>query len=101
MKRSTILFGLATLLAAGSTPAMAQAPKISGLLQVWYTQMLDNNLRLNTPAKYYNLRSEFTENTFSVRRAEIKFSGSITENVEYEVMIDPAVPWAYSALVKT
>ena len=93
MKRSTILFGLAALLAAGSAPAMAQAPKISGLLQVWYTQMLDNNLRLNTPygAKYYDFRGEFSENTFSIRRAEIKLAGSITEAVDYEVMIDPAI----------
>jgi len=72
---------------------MAQAPKFSGLLQVWYTQMLDNNLRLNQPygAKYFNLRSEFTENTFSIRRSEIKLSGSITEDVEYEVMMDPSI----------
>lgn len=93
MKRST-LFGMATLLlAGGATPAMAQAPKISGLLQVWYTQMLDNNLRLNAPygGKYFNLRPEFTENTFSIRRSEIKFSGSITEDVEYEVMMDPSI----------
>lgn len=93
MKRSTMMFGLATLaLAGGSTPARAQAPKISGLVQVWYSQMLDNNLRLNTPyAKYYNLRGEFTENTFSIRRSEIKLSGSITGDVDYEVMVDPSI----------
>ena len=96
MKHSTLL-GLATLLlAGGSTPAIAQAPKFSGLLQVWYTQMLDNNLRLNKPydangAKYFNLRSEFTENTFSIRRSEIKLSGTITEDVEYEVVMDPSI----------
>ena len=93
MKRST-LFGLATLLlAGGSTPAMAQAPKISGLVQVWYAQMLDSNLRLNTPygGNYFNLRPEFKENTFAIRRSEIKLSGSITEDVEYEAMIDPSI----------
>jgi hypothetical protein len=93
MKRST-LFGLTTLLlAGGSTPVMAQAPKISGLVQVWYSQMLDNNLRLDSPyaGKYFNLRSEFTENTFTIRRSEIKLSGSITEEVEYEVMLDPSI----------
>ena len=74
MKRTSIL-GLAAL-ALVATPATAQAPKISGLAQVWYTQMLDNNLRLNSastaPNKYYNLRSEFTENGFAIRRVELK-----------------------------
>ncbi len=94
MKRSTMIFGLATLLlAGGSTPAIAQAPKFSGLVQVWYTQMLDNNLRLNPTysGNYFNLRSEFKENTFSIRRSEIKLSGSITEDVEYEAMLDPSI----------
>ncbi len=93
MKHSTLL-GFATLLiAGGSTPVLAQAPKISGLVQVWYSQMLDNNLRLNTPygGKYFNLRGEFTENTFSIRRSEIKVSGSITDDVEYEAMLDPSI----------
>jgi len=82
-------------LAIAATPAMAQAPKISGLVQVWYTQMMDTNLRTNSasvaPNKYYNLRSEFTENSFVVRRAEIKLSGKINEEVEYEMMIDPSI----------
>ncbi len=93
MKRTSIL-GLAAL-ALVATPATAQAPKISGLAQVWYTQMLDNNLRLNSastaPNKYYNLRSEFTENGFAIRRVELKFSGKITDEVEYEAMIDPTI----------
>ena len=106
MKHSTLL-GLATLLlAGGSTPAIAQAPKFSGLLQVWYTQMLDNNLRLNKPydangAKYFNLRSEFTENTFSIRRSEIKLSGSITDDVEYEAMIDPSINTSTAHALRT
>lgn len=82
-------------LAIAATPAMAQAPKISGLVQVWYTQMLDSNLRLNSastaPNKYYNLRSEFQENTFAIRRTEIKLSGKVTDEVEYEAMIDPTI----------
>lgn len=94
MKRSTTLIGLVALaLAGGAAPAMAQAPKLSGLVQVWYSQMLDNNLRLNSPngGNYFNLRSEFKENTFSIRRSELKLSGSITEDVEYEVMLDPSI----------
>lgn len=82
-------------LALAAAPAMAQAPKISGLVQVWYTQMLDNNLRLNSasvaPNKYYPLRSEFTENTFAIRRTELKVSGTIMDGVEYEAMIDPTI----------
>lgn len=91
------VLGLATLAIIAAVPAAAQAPKVSGLVQVWYNQVLDNNLRLNsayaTPngAKYFNLRSEFQENGFSVRRTEIKLSGTITDEVEYEVMFDPSI----------
>lgn len=89
----TLLSLLALSLAA--VPAAAQAPKMSGLIQVWYTQMLDNNLRLNSasvaPNKYYNLRSEFTENTFAIRRTELKVSGKVMDEVEYEAMIDPTI----------
>lgn len=95
MKR-TPLAGLALALAA--LPAAAQAPKIGGLVQVWYTQMMDHNLRLNSaPAigGYYNLRSEFKENGFAVRRTELKFSGKVWEeegrSLDYEVMIDPSI----------
>ena len=95
MKR-TPLAALALVLSA--LPASAQAPKISGLVQIWYTQMMDSNLRLNSaPAigGYYNLRSEFKENTFAVRRTELKFSGKIWEeegkSLDYEVMIDPSI----------
>jgi hypothetical protein len=92
MKRTSTL-GLAALLLTASGTAQAQAPKISGLLQVWYSQMMDHNLRLNPkePGGYYNLRSEFQENSFSIRRAEIKFAGSITEDIDYEVMVDPSI----------
>ena len=89
MKRTCTL-GLAAL--ALATVAQAQAPKLSGLVQVWSTQMLDNNLRLNDPAgKYYNLRSEFRENGFAIRRTELKLSGAVTEDLDYEVMFDPSI----------
>ncbi len=95
MKRLN-LFGLATLLVAGGANLSAQdAPQISGLLQVWYSQMLDSNLRTNstavTPNKYYNLRSEFQENGFGVRRAEIKIAGKVADSITYEVMFDPSI----------
>ncbi|GLH72633.1 hypothetical protein GETHLI_11350 [Geothrix limicola] len=98
MKRSHLL-PLAALLAAGCIPASAQdaTPKISGLLQVWYTQMLDNNLRLNGAAttngnKYYDAKN-VGENTFLVRRSEIHVSGPVPglESFSYEVNIDPSI----------
>jgi len=89
MKRASTL-GVAALLAVGTTPATAQTPAVSGLVQIWYTQMMDNNLRVNSGAAYYNLRSEFKENTFALRRTELKISGKITDDISYEAMIDPS-----------
>lgn len=92
MKRYQSIAALAFMTVAGVSPLAAQA-KISGLVQVWQTQAMDNNLRWNSEyaRKYYNLRSEFKENTTSIRRSEIKFSGKITDDTEYEVMIDPSI----------
>ncbi|WP_243383683.1 porin [Geothrix alkalitolerans] len=91
MKRTRTLSLAALALAA--LPASAQTAKIGGDIQLWYTQMMDSNLRYNSaaPGGYYNLRSEFKENTFSVRRTEIKVSGNIAEGVDYEVMFDPSI----------
>lgn len=91
MNRSRNL-ALAAVLIAG-LPLSAQSVKVSGLVQVWYTQMLDTNLRLNAaaPGGYYNLRSEFRENTFSIRRTEIKFSGNLVPGVDFEAMMDPSI----------
>lgn len=83
------LASLALLLAA--IPAAAQAPVVGGLVQVWYTQMMDNNLRLNSVANYYNLRSEFKENGFNIRRTELNVKGTILPGVEYFAMIDPSI----------
>jgi hypothetical protein len=92
---------VATLLLAAGLPAAAQAPKISGLGQLWYHQMMDNNLRLNGPvanrnplsntAGPYNLRSQMRENGFTIRRVEVKFAGNATDKVEYEIMVDPQI----------
>ena len=92
MKLSTML-GMAGLTLAASLPAAAQTPKVGGLVQVWYTQMQDNNLRINSaaPGGYYNLRSEFKENGFNIRRFELNVSGSITEDISYFGMIDPSI----------
>ena len=95
MSRSLRLLTGTAIALAGLSTAQAQAPKLSGLAQAWYTQMLDNNLRLNSTStsspKYYNLRSEFQENSFTIRRVELKVDGKITDEVSYEAMIDPTI----------
>ncbi len=97
MKR-TLLAPLALLLAAA--PAMAQdaTPKVGALVQVWYTQMLDSNLRNDALAttngnKYYDLSSNYTENGFVLRRAELNVSGSVPslEGLSYFINFDPSV----------
>lgn len=85
-----LLAGTATALAGLST-VQAQDMKVSGLVQVWYSQMLDSNLRTNSTADYYNLRSEYKENSIAIRRTELKFSGKILDGVKFEVMIDPSI----------
>jgi len=94
--RFKALVGTALVLA--SLGLHGQAPTISGDAQVWYNQNLSNNLRLNsstvmasTNSKYYNLRSEFTEDTFSIRRVEIKLAGQVTNDISYTVMLDPSI----------
>ncbi len=91
MKRTCTL-GAAALMILGARPVLAQA-NISGSVQLWYTQMTDNNLRRNSaaPGGYFNLRSEFKENTFTVRRSELKISGKAMDGLEYEVMVDPSI----------
>ena len=89
------LAGIATLLAAGF--AQAQDVKVNTLIELWYTQMMDNNLRLNTAAKpggvsaYYEglSSSRFAENTFTVKRSEIYLNGAITNDVSWNLMFDP------------
>jgi len=95
MKKAIALSGLAALALVATAPASAQSVKVGGDIQIWYNQVLDSNLRnnkeLSSPYKYYNLRSEFKEDGFSIRRAEIKVSGDILEGLEYETMIDPSI----------
>ena len=97
MKR-TFLAPLAVLLAALPAAAQDATPKVSGLLQVWYTQMLSDNLRLDGAAKtngnsYYDLSSNWTENSFVIRRSEIHVSGNVPtiDGVSYEFNIDPSI----------
>jgi len=86
---------VALLLAVGS-PAFAQAPKISGLVQTWYTQMMDNNLRRNANAPFPDSSSSYytlaphNENGLYIRRIDLKAIGSVGD-VEYEVFVDTAL----------
>jgi hypothetical protein len=84
---------VAALLAAAGSPAFAQAPKVSGLIQAWYSQMMDNNLRLN-PAppngRAYYSASPHTENGFYFKRVDLKALGSFGD-VDYEIFVDPII----------
>ncbi|MBI3131531.1 MAG: hypothetical protein HYZ13_09415 [Acidobacteria bacterium] len=91
---------LGTLVAALTLATSAQAQvKISGLVQVWWNLTTPSDLRNNSTTlptaaggrTYYNLRSEFRENTFAVRRTELKASGKITDDLDWEVMMDPSI----------
>jgi hypothetical protein len=78
----------AALILAAGLPAASQAPKISGLIQGWYTQMMDNNLRSNSAAFPYYGVSPHNENGFYFKRIDLKATGSFG-NVDYEVFVDP------------
>lgn len=81
------------LVAVLGLPLNAQTTSVSGLLQVWGTQMLDSNLRQDSPAlPYYNLRSEFQENTFAIRRSEVHWKTTLAPGAFTYVVIDPAQP---------
>ena len=72
------LAGVAALLAAGAAQAQ-EAIKVNALIEIWYTQMTDNNLRLDSAAKpggvstYYDglSSSRFAENGFTVKRLSL------------------------------
>jgi hypothetical protein len=86
------LTAVAALL-AGTATLSAQSAKFDGaLIELYYTQMMDNNLRLNsgthTPA-YMALVTGSTENQFLIKRAEMYFSGSVTEDISWNLMFDP------------
>lgn len=81
----------AAALSLGCIALSAQEAKVTAVLDVWYTQMLDHNLRLNAPysGKYYPLLGAFLENGFSVRRTELWLNGSLSQDLSYQVMFDP------------
>ncbi|MDR1840929.1 MAG: OprO/OprP family phosphate-selective porin [Holophagales bacterium] len=92
-------FIASTLLAAG-LPAAAQMPKVGGLVQVWYSQMMDSNLRnydtqtINYHKSFFNAAPAFKENGLAIKRIDVRISGSFTDNLEYWVMFDPTITTA-------
>lgn len=84
---------VAALLAGAAVTAQAQTAKLDGtLLELFYTQMMDNNLRLNSAAHspaYMSLVTGTTENQFLVKRAEFYFSGTVTDDISWSAMFDP------------
>ena len=90
------LAGVAALLAAGAAQAQ-EAIKVNALIEIWYTQMADNNLRLDSAAKpggvstYYDGMSSgrFAENGFTVKRSEVYLSQTISDSISWNLMFDP------------
>ena len=85
------ILSLVGLVLAGSS-LYAQDVKVGAVVEVWYTQMMDNNLRLNKTASPYAtsaLPAAFNENTFYLRRTEIYLNGKITDDVTWNVIFDP------------
>jgi hypothetical protein len=76
-----------------ATPAGADELKVNGLIQLWATGTLDSVLTsaVPPPNTYYDLRREFASDTFSVRRAELAFSGHVDRRVGFRVMVDPSI----------
>lgn len=97
MKRPAL--GLGILL--GVLPAASQTPiSVNTVIELWYTQMLNTNLRLDTPQTsrmdgasgqpaYYQLNAAFQENGLTIRRAEVHLSQEVVPGVSWYLMFDP------------
>ena len=71
-----------------SLGAQEATPRLSGLFQIWYTQMTRGDLRKDAVAaplghRYYDLAAAYTENGFTLRHAELRATGRV-----------PGLPWA-------
>lgn len=86
------LSAVAALL-AGASALSAQDIKFNGaLIELYYTQMMDNNLRLNSAAHspaYQSLVAGMTENQLLLKRSELYFGGKVNDDVSWSVMMDP------------
>ncbi len=84
------------LLAGAACAASAQQTiKVGAVLETWYTQMLDDNLRRDaapTAAPYYAngaMNPAFKENTFYLRRTNLYLNGNLGDRMTWSVMFDP------------
>lgn len=96
MKISRLAVVAALLVGTGTMASAQQDIKVGAVLEAWYTQMLDNNLRLNSAppaATYYAtngpLNPAFKENTFFLRRTELYLNGKVGDQVTWGVIFDP------------
>jgi len=69
--------------------------RLSGLLQVWYGNPFGNTLNGNFPGNFGPAPGGRSfgggvGDTFRLRRGEIALVGSITKDVDFRIMIDPA-----------
>jgi hypothetical protein len=78
--------------------AQDATPKVGGLVQLWYHQVLSGDLRNDAPAatngnKYYDLSSNVTEDGLVLRRAQLQVTGSVpgAPGLSYHAMADVAV----------
>ncbi len=94
MKTTKLAVIAAMLVGTGTMASAQQDIKLGAILETWYTQMLDNNLRLDSApsvAPYYAngaLNPAFKENTFYMRRTELYFNGKFGD-VTWGVIFDP------------
>ena len=95
MKTSRMALSAMLLVGTGQMVFAQQDVKVGVVLEAWYTQMLDNNLRLDSApavAPYYAngaMNSAFKENTTYMRRTEIYFNGKVGDQVTWGAIIDP------------
>ncbi|MCL1893757.1 MAG: OprO/OprP family phosphate-selective porin [Holophagaceae bacterium] len=95
-KRTSTITSIA-LFSGLALGAQVSTPRVGGLAQIWYTQMLDSNLRhfdsQSTGFRNANFQNmtQFKENSFSIKRIDLKVDGKISDNVDYYVNIDPTI----------
>ncbi len=86
---------LALVAAAGALLRAQQPIRVHAVLEAWYTQMLDDNLRLDAApsvAPYYAngaLNPAFKEDTFTIRRTNLYVEGAVGAQLRWGVMLDP------------
>lgn len=82
------------LIVAGPAGARAEVLKVSGLIQIWATVNgadIRRNAGETPPNRYYNLRPEFAQDGFTVRRTELRVSIRPLPKLELTVMADPSI----------